>query len=82
MKRLIAILLLIPCFAGCESVLHELKPHRLSRLNYTDAPGRSDGSFLSVDDPLDVPLAVSTPEETMEPSDAANISTADATTEE
>ena len=57
MKSIIAALLLVLCFSGCQSFLHELKPHRLSRLNYTDAHERSDGSFLSIDDPLDVPIA-------------------------
>ena len=61
MKRLTALLLLLSTAVGCQSFLHELQPHRLWRLNYTDAPGRSDGSFLSIDDPLEEPIAI--PEE-------------------
>ncbi len=56
MKRLAALLFLVSSCTGCQSVMHELQPHRLWRLNYTDAPGRSDGSFLSMDDPLDEPI--------------------------
>ncbi len=42
--------------SGCSSMLHELKPHRLWRLNYQPQHGNSDGSYgsyFSVDDPLD-----------------------------
>ncbi len=56
MKRLAALLLLLTMCTGCQSVMHELQPHRLWRLNYTDAAGRSDGSFMSIDDPLDQPV--------------------------
>ena len=69
MKPIIAILLLIPCSAGCQRILHELQPHRLSRLNYTDASGRSDGSFLSIDDPLEIPVA--------EPAESVDVQEAD-----
>lgn len=57
MKRLATLLLLLTMCTGCQSITHELQPHRLWRLNYSDAPGRSDGSFLSIDDPLDEPIA-------------------------
>jgi len=62
MKRLTALLLILVSCTGCQSFLHELQPHRLWRLNYTDAPGRSDGSFLSIDDPIeeDLPLGQAT----------------------
>jgi len=52
MKRLSILLLILMSSTGCQSFLHDLQPHRLWRLNYTDAPGRSDGSFLSIDDPV------------------------------
>ena len=55
-------LLLVFC-TGCQSVLHELQPHRLWRLNYTDAPGRSDGSFLSIDDPIEDGTDIAVPAE-------------------
>jgi len=58
MTRLTALLLILVSCTGCQSFLHELQPHRLWRLNYTDAPGRSDGSFLSIDDPIDEDLSV------------------------
>lgn len=59
MKRLATLLLLLlTVCTGCQSITHELQPHRLWRLNYSDAPGRSDGSFLSIDDPLDEPVTV------------------------
>ena len=63
MKRLTALLLLLllSTSTGCQSIMHELQPHRLWRLNYTDAPGRADGSFLSIDDPLSEPVAVASP---------------------
>lgn len=56
MKRLAPILLLLTLCTGCQSFLHEMQPHRLWRMNYTDHPGRSDGSLLSIDDPLDQPV--------------------------
>ena len=60
MKRLTTLLLILSTCTGCQSFLHELQPHRLWRLNYTDAPGRSDGSFLSIDDPPDEPIVLTT----------------------
>lgn len=51
----ITTLMLITQF-GCSSMLHELKPHRLWRLNYQPQKGNSDGSYgsyFSIDDPLD-----------------------------
>ncbi|MCA9036830.1 MAG: hypothetical protein KDA91_16965 [Planctomycetaceae bacterium] len=38
--------------AGCSSIMHELKPHRLWRLNYHEPMGRTDGQYYSIDDPL------------------------------
>ncbi|MCH2203410.1 MAG: hypothetical protein MK102_15685 [Fuerstiella sp.] len=58
MKNLTALLLILSCCTGCQSILHELQPHRLWRMNYTDSAGRSDGTFLSIDDPLDEPVNV------------------------
>jgi len=43
---------------GCASMLHELQPHRLWRLNYQTKSENSDGSYgsyFSVDDSLDTP---------------------------
>ncbi len=57
MMRLIILSLVLFSCTGCQSFLHELQPHRLWRLNYTDAPGRSDGSFLSIDDPIEDSVA-------------------------
>lgn len=62
MKYLAALVLLLSTCTGCQSIMHELQPHRLWRLNYTDAPGRSDGSFLSIGDPLNKPVIVTAPE--------------------
>lgn len=45
MKRLVGIALLLLTISGCQSLLHELQPHRLWRANYTDPPGRADGRF-------------------------------------
>ncbi len=58
MKYLATLLLLLSTCTGCQSIMHELQPHRLWRLNYTNAPGRSDGSFLSIDDPLNESVLV------------------------
>ena len=58
MIRLTVLFCLLVTGTGCQSFMHELQPHRLWRLNYTDAPGRSDGSLLSVNDPLDEPVVV------------------------
>ena len=57
MKRLAAALLLLTACTGCQTIMHELQPHRLWRLNYTDAPGRPDSAFMSIDDPLDEPVS-------------------------
>ena len=58
MKYLAVLVLLLSTCTGCQSIMHELQPHRLWRLNYTNAPGRSDGSFLSIDAPLTEPVLV------------------------
>ena len=42
---------------GCQSLLHELQPHRLWRWNYHDSPGRADSAFYSLSDPLELPPA-------------------------
>ena len=42
--------------SGCSTMLHELQPHRLWRLNSQPQRGNTDGtygSYFSVDDPLD-----------------------------
>ena len=56
MKRMIFLSLLLLSSTGCQSLLHELKPHRLWRINYYDPPGRTDGVYMSVVDPLDEPV--------------------------
>jgi hypothetical protein len=58
MKRLTALILILSTTTGCQSIMHELQPHRLWRLNYTDEAGRADGSFLSIEDPPDGPVSV------------------------
>ena len=40
---------------GCSSIMHELQPHRLWRLNYQEPAGRTDGVYFSVDDTLSEP---------------------------
>lgn len=57
MKRLVCILLLTLPLTGCQGLLHELQPHRLWRMNYTDSPGRTDGAYFSISDPLHQPPA-------------------------
>lgn len=54
MKHRLAIpgLMLVSLFSGCSSIMHELQPHRLWRWNYQEAPGRTDGVYMSIDDPL------------------------------
>ena len=49
------ITLMLITLSGCSSMLHELQPHRLWRLNYQPQRGNTDGSYgsyFSVDDPL------------------------------
>lgn len=38
--------------SGCSTIMHELQPHRLWRLNYQEPTGRTDGVYFSIDDPL------------------------------
>ncbi|MEZ6059289.1 MAG: hypothetical protein R3C19_02895 [Planctomycetaceae bacterium] len=56
MKRLLCLGLILFCSTGCQSILHELQPHRLWRWNYQEPPGRTDGVYYSIDDPLDQPV--------------------------
>lgn len=60
MKRLICLSLLLMTSTGCQGLLHELQPHRLWRMNYQESSGRMDGSYFSINDPLDQPVV--TPE--------------------
>ncbi len=57
MKRLAVICLAMSTLTGCQSLLHELQPHRLWRWNYQDAPGRTDGAYFPISDPRDAELA-------------------------
>ncbi|MBL8812475.1 MAG: hypothetical protein JNM43_20090 [Planctomycetaceae bacterium] len=43
----------VSCFSltGCKNMFHELRPHRLWRWNYSDAP--SQNALFSVPDRLD-----------------------------
>ncbi|HIF00814.1 MAG TPA: hypothetical protein EYG03_27065 [Planctomycetes bacterium] len=59
MKRLACAGLLLLSATGCQSLMHELQPHRLWRMNYQEPLGRTDGVYFSVDDPLDEPVAAS-----------------------
>ncbi|HAD58637.1 MAG TPA: hypothetical protein DCG12_05305 [Planctomycetaceae bacterium] len=60
MKRILstlAVLSLLVVSTGCQSIMHELQPHRLWRMNYSDPPGRSAaGSYFSLSDDLDKPI--------------------------
>lgn len=52
--RILIVMLAASSAVGCTALdrtLHELKPHRLWRLNRHDAPGREDAAFYSVRDP-------------------------------
>lgn len=53
MKRITVLFLLT--LSGCSTIAHELQPHRLWRLNYQEAPSRTDDALFSIDDPL-IPL--------------------------
>ena len=50
MKRFSVLMIIALGSTGCSSILHELQPHRLWRLNYQDPVGRTDGVYFSVDD--------------------------------
>lgn len=47
------LLVVVGCcsISGCKSLIHELRPHRLWRWNYADAP--SQNALFSVPDRLD-----------------------------
>ena len=49
--RSLCLLTLILC-TGCQSVLHEMKPHRLWRWNYYEPTSRDALGTFSIDDPL------------------------------
>lgn len=56
MRRSVLLLIMsLPLFAGCETVMHNMQPHRLWRWNYYDAPGRSTDGLYSVPDRLATP---------------------------
>ena len=60
MKRvlsLFAVFSLLLVGAGCQSIMHELQPHRLWRMNYSDTPGRSAGAYFSLSDDLTQPIS-------------------------
>jgi hypothetical protein len=52
MRRLFCLVALSFLTTGCGNIMHELQPHRMWRMNYTDNPGRTDGAYFSIDDPL------------------------------
>lgn len=67
--------LLLPVFAGC-SMLHELQPHRLKRMNHgvdgmpasdysylNDTPATSASYFASISDPIEAVSARRVPNE-------------------
>ncbi|MEQ9407677.1 MAG: hypothetical protein RIK87_08105 [Fuerstiella sp.] len=56
MKRTALLCLISTLLTGCQGLMHELQPHRLWRLNYSEPLGRTDGVYFSVDDPLDQPI--------------------------
>ncbi len=48
------LLLFAASTVGCttmDKMMHELKPHRMWRVNRQDKPGRADAAFYSVSDP-------------------------------
>lgn len=58
MKRLACLALFLMSLTGCQGLLHELQPHRLWRMNYSDPPGRTDGVYMSIPDDLSQPVNV------------------------
>lgn len=58
MKRFACLCLLLLFASGCQSLMHELQPHRLRRLNYFSRSGRPDAGMYSVQDDLSQPVAV------------------------
>ena len=63
---LAGITLMLITSSGCSTMLHELKPHRLWRLNYQPQRGNTDGSYgsyFSIDDTLDKPIKTDRPNE-------------------
>lgn len=54
MMRFVLILSLVLLSSGCSTIMHELQPHRMWRLNYQEPSGRTDGVYFSIDDPLPV----------------------------
>jgi hypothetical protein len=57
--------------SGCSTIMHELQPHRLWRLNYQEPTGRTDGVYFSMDDPLTASNAVDTPSDERALADAS-----------
>lgn len=51
-QGLLLLLILTSASIGCEGMMHELQPHRLWRLNYQENNDRSNGVYMSIDDPL------------------------------
>lgn len=49
--RAICLISILLC-TGCQSVLHEMKPHRLWRWNYYEPTSREAFGTFSIDDPL------------------------------
>lgn len=49
--RAICLISVLLC-TGCQSVLHEMKPHRLWRWNYYEPTSREAFGTFSIDDPL------------------------------
>jgi len=77
MTRLACLSLPLLFTTCCQSLLHELQPHRLRRLNYFSRAGRPDAGMYSVMDNLDEPVRTtiaqppanneSSPEESTQP---------------
>lgn len=57
--RAICLIFLLLC-TGCQSVLHEMKPHRLWRWNYYEPTSREAFGTFSIDDPLPSKIATKT----------------------
>lgn len=59
MMRVSIPMVLVLFSSGCSTIMHELQPHRMWRMNYQEPSGRTDGVYFSIDDPLQpVPVAV------------------------
>lgn len=50
--RTLCMLMLVGLSTGCQTITHELQPHRLWRWNYYEPTSRDAFGTFSIDDPL------------------------------